>query len=300
MSLWIPVALAAASFQTLRFMLQKMLSTTQLSPVGATFARFAYSAPIVVAGLVIWFLWSGQPVPALTPAFWAYAAAGGLAQIIATVCVVALFQQRNFAVGIAFMKTEVIMTVLVGLILLGDTVSRSGMSAILFGVVAVLMLSKSPGSTGSWWQHLTGRAPVLGIASGLLFSISAVTYRGASLELVPHDPALRAAVTLGCVTTMQMAGMAIWLWLRDRPELRAVWDARRTASLVGLTSLAGSFCWFLAFTLQNAAYVKAVGQVELILSLFASVLFFRERMTPREIAGIALLGMSIVGLILTL
>lgn len=40
--------------------------------------------------------------------FWAYALAGGLTQILATMCVVALFAERNFAVGITFKKTEVI------------------------------------------------------------------------------------------------------------------------------------------------------------------------------------------------
>ncbi len=297
-SLWIPVALAAAAFQTVRFMLQKVLSTVKLSAVGATFARFAYSAPFLVSGLIGYFALTGTPLPRFTPAFWAYSIAGGATQIIATICIVMLFKQRNFAVGIAFMKTEVILTVLVGLILLGEGVSRAGMGAILVGLIAVLLLSKTPGSAGSWWRHLTGKAPILGVFAGLLFSISSVTYRGATLELMAYAPALRAAVTLGCVVTMQMVAMAVWLILRDRAELRAVWDARGTAVFVGLASLAGSFCWFWAFTLQNAAYVKAIGQVELILSLFASVLFFRERISAREGAGIALLGASIVGLVL--
>ena len=64
--------------------------------------------------------------------------------------------------------------------------------------------------------------------------------------------------------------------------------------------MAGSFCWFTAFTLQNAAYVNALGQVELILSLFASVLVFRERVSRRELAGICVLGASILGLILAI
>ena len=94
--------------------------------------------------------------------------------------------------------------------------------------------------------------------------------------------------------------MAIWLALREKGELRAVWDIRKVAVWVGLTSMGGSFCWFLAFTLQNAAYVKALGQVELILSLMASVLFFREKITGCEIAGMALLGLSIILLILAI
>ena len=46
--LWVVLSVAAAGFQTLRFMLQKVLSTALLTPTGATFARFVYSAPLVV------------------------------------------------------------------------------------------------------------------------------------------------------------------------------------------------------------------------------------------------------------
>ncbi len=298
--LWIIVALAAASFQTIRFMLQKRLADTRLSAVGATFARFAYSAPVIVSALALYFVLTATPVPSLGPRFWAYAASGGATQIIATICIVKLFQQRNFAVGIAFMKTEVILTVLVGLILLGEGVSRAALAAICLGVVAVLMLSKPPDAQGAWWRHLTGRAPALGLTAGLLFAVSSVTYRGATLELPGLAPALRAAVTLGCVATMQMLAMGIWMALRDRAQLRAVWQARRVAVFVGLAGLAGSLCWFWGFALQNAAYVKAVGQIELILSLIASVLFFHERIRGREGAGIALLMLSILALVLLL
>lgn len=63
---------------------------------------------------------------------------------------------------------------------------------------------------------------------------------------------------------------------------------------VGLAGMACSVCWFTAFTLQNAAYVRALGQVELLFTFLASVFVFRERVTTAEIAGICL----IVGAIL--
>ncbi|MFK7751157.1 MAG: EamA/RhaT family transporter [Sedimentitalea sp.] len=300
MSLWIPVTLAAAIFQTLRFMLQKTLSTGQLSVSGATFARFAYSAPLIVAILAGYLLGTGRSLPDLSALFWVYVVIGGLSQILATLCVVMLFKQRNFAVGITFKKTEVIQTALVGLVILGEGVSWGGFGAILIGLVAVLLLSRSPGGHGPWWRHLSNRASGLGLGSGVLFAFSAVSYRGASLELGDLEAVLRAGVTLAVVTSFQMVIMAVWLGLRDRAELRAVWATRRVAVWVGMTSMGGSFCWFLAFTLQNAAYVKALGQVELILSLLASVLFFREKITAREVAGMALLGLSIVVLVLAI
>ncbi|WP_264212854.1 EamA family transporter [Leisingera thetidis] len=297
---WIPVSIAAASFQTVRFMLQKVLSSVTLTPGGATFARFLYSAPVILAGLALYLAVSGRSLPALPPAFWLYAAIGGTAQILATVCVVALFKQRNFAVGITFKKTEVIQTAIVGLVVLGDPVSLGGWLAILIGLAAVLVLSRAPDAAGAWWRHLTNRAAQLGLGSGVLFAFSAVSYRGASLQLGGLEPAFRAAVTLAAVVCLQTLFMAVWLGLRDRGEIARVWAARRVAVWVGLTSMGGSFCWFWAFTLQNAAYVKAVGQVELLLSLLASVLFFKEKVSTRELAGMGLLILSILVLVLAI
>lgn len=297
---WIPVSIAAASFQTVRFMLQKVLSSVTLSPGGATFARFAYSAPFILGGLAIYLGISGHRLPHLGPAFWGYGLVGSISQILATVCVVALFKQRNFAVGITFKKTEVIQTALVGLVVLGDGISPWGWVAIMLGLCAVLVLSKPPEAEGAWWQHLTNRASKLGLASGLLFAFSAVSYRGASLELGDLDPAFRAAVTLAAVVSMQTLLMVVWLALREQGEIARVWQARRVAVWVGLTSLGGSFCWFWAFTLQNAAYVKALGQVELILSLLASILFFKEKISTREVAGMGLLILSILALVLAI
>lgn len=300
MSLWIPVTLAAATFQTVRFMLQKSLSSVKLSATGATFARFAYSAPVVLLGLAVAVPVSGLQVPTLSPLFWLFSVIGGLSQILATICVVALFKQRNFAVGITFKKTEVIQTAIVGFLVLGDRVSAGAFAAILLGLLAVLLLSKTPGGSGAWWRHLTNRASQLGLGSGVLFAFSAVSYRGASLQLGDTDAWFRALVTLAAVVSFQFLSMAVWLLWRDRVELRAVWETRRTGVFVGLTSLGGSFCWFWAFSLQNAAYVKALGQVELILSLMASILVFRETVTRREISGMVLLGLSILILVIAI
>ena len=284
----------------MRFMLQKQISMGELSTAGATFARFVYSAPLVLLLVAVYLGTQGLALPAFSGLFWAYALSGGLAQILATVCVVALFRQRNFAVGITFKKTEVVQTALVGLIVLGEGVSAMGLGAILLGLVGVLLLSGTPGLTGNWLQRLATPAAGLGLLSGILFAVSGVTYRGASLELASDDPFLRAMVTLGAVTASQTIAMSLWLRWREPGQIGAVIAARARAVWIGLTSMAGSLCWFTAFTLQNAAYVNAVGQVELIFSLAASVLFFNERFTRREAAGIALLSASVLLLVLFL
>jgi drug/metabolite transporter (DMT)-like permease len=298
MDAWIAFSVAAAFVQTLRFMVQKQLKTAGLSTGGATFARFLYSAPAVLALMAFYLAATGQGVPEMSGAFWAYALVGGLAQVLATMCTVALFSHRNFAVGITFKKTEVILTALAGLVVLGDRVSAAGWAALAVGLGGVLLLSDPPGGQGQLRHRLVNRAVGLGLLSGVLFAVSAVSYRGATLALGVEDLPLRAGWTLAMVTGSQLVGMALWLAWAERGQIAAVARAWRTAGLVGLFSMVGSFCWFAAFSLQSAAYVFAVGQVELIFSLAASVLVFRERIARRELAGIGLLGLSIVAIAL--
>ncbi|MEQ6248547.1 DMT family transporter [Sulfitobacter sp. HNIBRBA3233] len=298
--LWILVTLAAAIFQTVRFMLQKVLATATLTAAGATFSRFLYSGPFIAVLLAVYMTSSGAALPDLGLRFWAFGLLGGVSQILATVCVVALFKERNFAVGITFKKTEVIQTVLVGILLLGETVSGAGLVAIMLGMAGLLLLSGGQQARGVHWRDFNNRAAGLGIASGVLFAFSAVSYRAATLALASDDPLLRAGITLMAVVAMQTVILGTWLHLRQRGEIGRVWAARRVAFWIGITSMGGSLCWFIAFTLQNAAYVKALGQVELILSVLASTLFFRETISLREGLGMAILVASILLLILVI
>lgn len=300
MELWIYVTISAAFFQTLRFMLHKILSVDALSATGSTFARFAFAAPAAWLVVGAYVFVSGATLPTLTGAFWGYAIVGALSQILATVCVVLLFHQRNFAVGITFKKTEVIQTALVGVVVLGEAISLGGWLAILIGLIGVLFLSETPGLAGNWLQRMMTRAVALGLASGLFFAFSAVGYRGASLQIDNVDPLIRSGVTLVCVATCQALAMAAWLRWREPGQLSVVWSERRTAAMLGLTSMAGSLSWFTAFTLQTAAYVQALGQVELVFSLLVSVLFFKETVTKRELIGIGFLALSILALIVAL
>lgn len=298
MEAWIILSIAAAAFQTLRFMLQKQLSLGTLSAGGATLARFAYSTPFVVALVVGYLAMQGAGLPRLSGLFWAYALSGALAQVLATWCVVALFAARSFAVGITFKKTEVIQTALVGFVVLGDRVSAPAMAAIVLGLVGVLILSDNAGLPGLSLRRVANKGAALGLLSGALFAVSAVGYRGATLEIESADALLRAGVSVAVVNTTQAIGLGLWLAWREAGQVRAVWHARRVAVWMGVMSMGGSLCWFTAFTLQSAALVFAVGQIEVIFSILASVLVFRERITGREVWGMGLLTVSILVLVL--
>ncbi len=298
--LWIAVTIGAAFAQSIRFMLQKKLRQRRLGTVAATFARFLYSAPLVALILLVYARQSGQPVPLPEPRFWAPAMIGGAAQILATLCVVALFSHRNFAVGITFKKTEVLLSALVGLVVLGEGVSPAGLAAMAVGFWGVVLLSDPPDRSGAepFLRRIFNPAAGLGLASGVFFAVSGVGYRAASLSLPTGDALLRALLTLAVVTAAQVLAMAVWMGWRQRDQIVAVIAEWRVAALVGVTSMIGSIGWFTAFTLQNVAYVNAVGQVELIFSLLIGWLVFSERISRREWQGLLLLGLSILCIVL--
>ncbi|WP_112323516.1 DMT family transporter [Oceanibium sediminis] len=296
MELWIPFTIAAAFAQNIRFMLQKALKG-RLSTIGVTFSRFVFAAPLawlVVAGLL---MRDGTGWPGLTPAFALYAGIGAVAQIVATALLVALFSLRNFAVGVTFSKTETVMTALLSAAILAEPVSGGAWVAILVTAAGVIVMSGVP-DPGRLASGILSRAAGVGIASGVIFSMASIGYRGASLSLASGDFLIRAAVTLAVVTTFQTVIMAFWMAWREPGEILRVFGAWRVAVWVGLSGMLGSLGWFTAFTLQNAAYVKALGQVELLFTLAASVFFFRERISREELAGIVMIGGGIILLVL--
>lgn len=301
MELWIPITIAAAFSQNLRFMLQKHLKATSLSTAGATFSRFLYAAPLAGALLLLVLAKTGVAAPETSPRFWLFAGLGGISQILATMLVVALFAERNFAIGITFKKTETIQTAMFGLIILGEGISQAGLFAVVVGLIGVVLMSDPPKSDSTRWYHwLSNRAVVFGLGAGALFGFSGIAYRGASLSLGDQGFFIRALFTLMCVTTFQTVAMALYLRFREPGEIGRVARHWRITFLVGLTGMVGSLGWFTAFTLQNAAYVKALGQIELVFTFLASYFFFKERSTRRELLGIGFVIASILLLVMTL
>lgn len=295
MELWIPVTLAAAFSQNLRNALQKTLKG-RLSTWGATASRFVFAAPLAVLFFVVFRGATGQGVGVPPGSFYGWGMLGGLAQIVATGLLIHLFSHTNFAVATAFTKTEPLQTALFGIVLLGDQLTVGAAIAILISLLGVILVSM-PGGEGRARFRIDSKVWI-GVLSGGLFGLSAVAYRGASLSLPEGGVVLRASATLAFVTVFQAIAILIWLAWRERGQVAHLVLAWRVASLVGVTGMLGSLGWFTAFTLENAAHVRAVGQVEVIFTLGISILFFREKVTPREIAGVLLVAAGVVALVL--
>jgi drug/metabolite transporter (DMT)-like permease len=296
---WIPITIAAAFFQNLRSALQKHLKGV-LSTTGATFSRFAYAAPLALLYVAALAALTGQDLPSPNPTFIVYAVVGGLAQITATALLLYSFSFRNFAVGTTYSKTETVQTAIFGILLLGDPLGIGAAAAIVISLIGVMAISvaRTRMSLLGLLTSLAEKPALIGIVSGAFFGLSAISYRGASLSLGDQGFLIRAAYTLACVTVFQTLVMALYMRLRDPGQVSAVFRAWRVAAWAGISGMVASACWFTAMTIQNAAYVRALGQIELVFTFAAAVFFFHERPNRTEVIGIALVIAGILLLLL--
>lgn len=299
MELWIPITIAAAFLQNLRSAAQKHLKSV-MGTTGATFVRFGFGLPFAFLYLALLSGLGGYALPGPNPAFLGWMVLGALGQIGATFLLIHLFSYRNFAVGTAYSRTEPAQAALFGLIFLGDRVTGGALAAIAISVFGVMLISVAhmPMTARNLIGSVFARHALIGLASGTLFGIAAVAYRAASLSLGGPNFVVQAAVTLAWTIALQTVVMGTWMIWRDRAEIGRVARAWRVSLFTGFVGATASFGWFMAMTLQQAAVVKALAQVEMLFTFAAAVFFFKERVNRLETAGCVLIVAGIVVLVL--
>lgn len=302
MELWIGITFVSAFLQNLRSTLQKHLKGS-MGTTAATFVRFGFGMPFALTYLVFLHFGLDRPLPVPNATFALWALVGATAQIVATFLLVHLFAFRNFAVGTAYSRTEPAQAALFALIFVGESVSAGTLVAIAISVAGVMLISvaRTEITPASIITSVLSRTALIGLASGAFFGLSSVAYRSASLSLsaslpVP-DAIMQASYTLMVVIATQTLSMFTWIVWRERHELPRIAKAWKPAVIVGFVGATASFGWFTAMTLQQAAVVKALAQVEMLFAFASTVLFFKEKINRLEFAGCLLIVFGVLSLL---
>ncbi len=292
--LWIAITLAAALAQTFRNAAQRHL-TPALGTLGATLVRFLYGLPFALLWLAGVHEVGKFPLPAPNASFAGWVALSAVTQIAATALLLRVMAERNFALGVAYAKSEVIQVALFGLVFLGDPLTAGALTAIALCTLGVIMLSplerERPLHTllAGW----TSRTALLGLLSGTGFGIAAVGYRGGALALEGSAFPMAAAYTVAAAQALQAAWLGGWLLVRNADVVMRVLRAWRTSLFAGFMGAAASVGWFTAMAIEPAAHVRTLALVELFFSYAISRRVFRERLSRIELAGMALLAIGL-------
>jgi drug/metabolite transporter (DMT)-like permease len=181
---------------------------------------------------------------------------------------------------------------LYGFVFLGDRLGLQAIVGVLVATAGVVLMSwrRAPadavpvaGARASMW-----RAALLGIATGSMFSLSVVGYRGAVLALGDDPFYGRATLALVLALALQTVLLSLYLRLREPGRLTGLVRAWKPSLLAGLLGATASQFWFLAFSLQTAAAVRTVGLVEVVFAALISRRLFAQQGSAREWGGIAM------------
>lgn len=292
-SLWIPFTVIAALGQVARNAMQRSL-TKPLGTWGATNIRFLFGFPFSLLFLGAVLVASGDHLSLPPSAFWPWLLLGALSQIVGTGLMLLAMNDRSFVVTTAYLKTEAIQTAIFGFVFLGDHLTWLKVLAIVVATVGVVVTALRPSGEKSFAEL---KPTILGLVAAAAFALSAVGFRGAIINVPNVSFVTAASFTLVLGLFVQTAILSIYLLWRAPKVLQAILGLWKPSLFAGFMGAFSSQFWFLAFALTAAANVRTLALIEVLFAQGVAYYSFKQRIAPRELAGIALIIIGVAVLV---
>lgn len=296
--IWILCTIIAATLQSFRNLEQKHLSKN-INAFTVSWSRFILPLPFALITVI----YTLESVPSN---FILYAFIMAVFQVLGNTFLLKTMQSRNFSIGIAFFKTEILQTLILGIVIFGEQISFTAFIAIIIAAIGTFLMSGLVFNEGlkSFFRSIKNKSALFGLLSGFFFSISAFALKSSSNALLDSGYSVLGApvATLLWVIFFQnilflVIKVAQNSLIKDFKTL--ISDENRIHFFKNaILSFVGSIFWFIAYSLGSVVYVKSISQIELIISIAISHYILNERLKPIERFGITLTGIGILGVIL--
>jgi drug/metabolite transporter (DMT)-like permease len=288
---WIAFTIFAALMQSVRTAGQKHMTNT-MSALVASWARYGFGLPLAIVYLVFVVVVKGNGLPPLSIDFLWMITLAGIAQLAATILLVKVLSQRNFAAGTTYAKTEGLLAAMLAWLLFDIQLNGMAWFAIAIGVLGIIFVSiqKAHLSTKGL---LASKSALMGIAAGFCFAITSVFIREAN-QALQTGPVVAGAYSLTWSLFIQGIICTALVHRQNVDNWRQVRESSKVGWFVGITGTLGSIGWYTAFAFQEAAIVKTLGNVEFIFTVALTFLFFKERITKYEWIGMLSVLVSVV------
>ena len=295
---WVIFTVLAAFFQNLRTSLQKRLNKN-LSLVASAYIRFAFALPFAFIIFFINFR-SLDIVQIILDQnnFIYYTFLGAIFQVIFTLLLLYLFKFSNFVVGTSLSKTEVIQIAIIEYIILKDKLNLFGIIGIIVATIGVIVITIK--DVKLFFRNFFSKVTLIGLTTGLILGLSVVYFRAAALSLENFSSNFdKAITTLFFGLFIQTAVVTTYLLIFEKSEFKKFYQNKVEICFTGLAGFLATLSWFFAFTLIQASFVRAVGQIEILFSYISSKYLFKEKITFIEIMGIIIFISGATLLLLT-
>ncbi len=294
---WIFLTISAIIFQIIRNLEQKKLHQN-LDVFTTSWSRFMLPFPfsiIVVASTFNYYDYE----------FFHYILINALFQILGNIFLIKTIQTRNFSVGVAFSKTEIIQALILGFLLYNLHFNFNEILAIFLAFIGIILLAKLDFKNfKDFTKSLKNIASLYGILCGFCFGITSYNIQFASNYLIKDGFNSIKASTLVLLYTIFFQNIFFIILksyqkrlFSDVKKLFLVENYRRFL-ITSISSFIGSICWYGAYAIGNVMHVKTVGQLEIIASMLVSKFYLKEKNSIKENLGIIFIIIAILLIIL--
>jgi drug/metabolite transporter (DMT)-like permease len=294
---WVFISLFAVIFQVSRNILMKQMKS-KMDDEAIMLARFAVSAPFALLWLVCLSL-LGYAMPQANWIFILYVIIASAFQIAGGLLFLRLFGRRNFVIGVTYARMDAMMAALFGAIIFSEFVSVGALFAIILSFSGIVMIAMAEEhlEPKNLFKRIFTPSAIMGAGSGVMFGISSLFIRHSILALEGGEFFVRSTYSLFCMQVLQAFAVFVIVYIKNKPQIVKIVRSGYGVYLVGLTNSVSSFCWYVAFSLTNAAHVSMVGQVEILFSVFVTHKVFKEKTCMLEILGMTVVVGSILLLV---
>jgi drug/metabolite transporter (DMT)-like permease len=214
-------------------------------------------------------------------------------------------QTKNFSVGVAFSKTEIIQALILGFLLYNFRFNFIEISAIFLAFIGIILLAKiNFKNFKDFTKSLKNIATLYGVLCGFCFGITSYNIQFASNYLISDGFNSIRASTVVLLYTIFFQNIFFIIFksfqkrlFSDVKKLFLIENYHKFL-LTSLSSFIGSICWYGAYAIGNVIHVKTVGQLEIIASMLVSKFYLKEKNTIKENLGIIFIIIAILLIIL--
>ena len=294
---WVLFTLAGVLTQVSRVSLSKVLSK-KLSRETVVFSRFLFALPCaaIIFFVPIYFfdetIFIKQPLH-----FFLWTSAYSISQVICAIIIIYLFNQKNFAVSIAYNKTDSIFVSLLAPVIIGEILPVLGWIGIIIAFVGFILISFSKEKIN--WKNFKNsfhhKNSYLGILSGLLSAIYLICIKKSFSYVETSSIFLKFSCPLFIGLLIQCVILLFYMIFKKKEqELIFIFKNPKAPFLIGFSSGMTSMLWRYAFSISYLAYVSILSQIEIILYILISYYFFKEKIYKNELIGIVIMIIGII------
>lgn len=289
--MWIVFACGSALFAGLTAVLAK----AGIREIDSTLATALRTPVVLVAACAMVLIRGSQSqIASIDAATLGWLIASGLATGASWLCYFKALQLGEASKVAPIDKLSTVLTVLLAVLLLGESLTViGGVGVVLMVAGTLLMLDRSDAVTLAP-RRAGSRGWLLYVLGSAVFA--ALTAILGKLGIVGVESNLGTAIRTAVVLVMAWAMVAVSGRRRPLPSL-----PRREVMLVlasGLTTGASWLCFYRALQDGPASVIVPIDKLSILVTVAFSVLILRERLSRRYLAGLALLTLGTLAMVL--